>query len=39
MLIPLFDFKGLFFFFAFSNSDYKRQLAIQYGDSLPHKLV
>lgn len=37
MLIPL-DFKG-FFFFAFSNSDYKRQSAIQYRDSLPRKLV
>lgn len=39
MLIPLFDFKGFFFFFAFSNSDYKRQSAIQYGDSIPRKLV
>lgn len=38
MLIPLFDFKG-FFFFAFLNSDYKKQSAIQNGDSLPHKLV
>lgn len=38
MLIPL-DFKGFFFFFTFSNSDYKRQSAIQYRDSLPRKLV
>lgn len=39
MLIPLFDFKGFFGFVVFCNSDYKRQSAIQYGDSLPHKLV
>lgn len=34
MLIPPFDFKGFFFFFAFSDSDYKRQSAIRYEDSL-----
>lgn len=40
MLIPLFDFKGFFVVVVvFCNSDYKRQSAIQCGDSLPHKLV
>lgn len=39
MLIPVFDFKGFFFFLHFLIQMIKRQSALQYGDSLLHKLV